>query len=117
MTNNLRMSVTTRRSTCSMSVRLAWPFVELARRHERADLVERLQAQLGLNQAEFEDPDTRVPLQLAVDLLDQSITRTGMRNIGLLAAQLVTSEHVGIAEYLARSKASLGEALTSSAQF
>lgn len=100
-----------------MSVRLVWPFVELARQHERADLIERLQAQLGLNQAEFEDPDTRVPLQLAVDLLDQSIARTGLRNMGLLAAQLVTSEHVGIAEYLARSKGTLGEALGSSAQF
>lgn len=117
MTNNLRISVAARKSTCSMSIRLVWPFVELARQHEREDLVERLRASLGLNPTEFEDPDTRVPLQLAIDLLDQSIARTGMRNMGLLAAQQVTSEHVGIAEYLARSKATLGEALTSSAQY
>ena len=115
--NNARISVAARKSTCSMSIRLVWPFVELARKHEREDLIERLQTQLGLNQAEFEDPDARVPLQLAVDLLDQAIARTGTRNIGLLAAQQVTSEHIGITEYLARSKATLGEALTTSARF
>lgn len=117
MTNNLRISVAARKSTCSMSVRLIWPFVDLAQRHGRADVVEQVRAQLGLSQAEFDDPDTRVPMQLAVDLLEQAVTRDGQRDLGLLAAELVDSEHVGIMEYLARSKGTLGEALKSGAHY
>jgi AraC-like DNA-binding protein len=100
-----------------MSIRLVWPFLALARQHQRDDVIRDIQARLGLTPAEFDDPDTRIPLQLAVDLLDESIARTGQRNLGLLAAAQLHSEHVGIAEYVARAKATLGEALASSVHY
>lgn len=96
-----------------LSIRLVWPFVELVRPSERDALVKQLSVELGLTPAQFAAPETRVPLQAAADLLSEFVDRTGRRNLGLLAARHVTSEHLGVTEYLARSKGTLGEALQS----
>lgn len=94
-----------------------WPFAELARRHRDGALLTRFRARLGLTSVQMEHPDTRVPLQTAADLLTELVQETGTPAIGLVAAQLVTPEHLALPEYLARTKQTLGAALTASEQY
>ena len=109
--------ISVRRSMCSISIRLIWPFVELAPRVEKQGLVQQLQAQLGLTAAQFNDPDTRVSLQRALELLEDAIERGGQRYMGLHAAQRATTDHLGAIEYLARSNSTLHTALQSFVQY
>jgi len=97
------------RSTSTASIRLLWPFLALADRHKKH--VSRMVARLGLTEAELKDPDTRVPHQLLCDMLNEAIERSGLRDLGLIAAQYVDSSHLGISEYIARSRPTLREAL------
>jgi AraC-like DNA-binding protein len=99
------------------SIRLVWPFIELARKHGYAHTVERVHELFGLTQEELNDPDTRVPQQRVADLLSLAIERSGQRDIGLLAARYVDSTHVGIGEFLARSRPTLREAIESGVQY
>lgn len=99
-----------------LSIKLVWPFVELTPPGEREALIAHLTSALGLTRHQFEASETRVPLQVALDQLSAFVDRTGLRNIGLFAARRVTSEHVGVTEYLARCKATLGDALKSEAR-
>jgi len=94
-----------------LSIRLVWPFVKLAPPREREELIARLNASLGLSRLQFEAPETRAPLQVALDLLSACVARTGMRDIGLVAARQLTTEQIGTTEYLARCKATFGDAL------
>jgi len=100
-----------------MSIRLVWPFVALARQHGNGAAVEDVHERLGLTPAEFNDPDTRIPVQLAADQLKYAVAKSGCRDLGLLAARLVDSAHLGISEYLARSRPTLREALESGAHY
>jgi AraC-like DNA-binding protein len=87
------------------SVRLVWPFVEVAAKDQRAS--DWICARLGLAEAQLRDPDTRISLQLASSLLDDAIAQTGERDLGLIAAVAFDAAHFGIDEYLARTRPTL----------
>jgi AraC-like DNA-binding protein len=94
-----------------MTIRFVWLFLELVPRREKLELIEQIQARFGLAPEQFSDPDTRVPLQVAIDLLDEAQEQTRAPNVGLVAAERMTLDHLGVIEFLARSKTTLGEAL------
>src|SRR5262245_12350210 len=90
------------RASGTTSVRLLWPFLELARKGGYdTGRVPRL---LGLTQPQLDDPETRVSQQALADLLAQAIQLSGNRDLGLQAARLVDGAHVGIVEYVTRSR-------------
>jgi AraC-like DNA-binding protein len=90
----------------TISIRLLWPFLKLAREQDLKVVCQRL----GLTQAELNDPDTRVPQKLVAGLLQAVVEATGERDIGLLAAHRVESLHFGIGEYIARTQRTLRDA-------
>jgi AraC-like DNA-binding protein len=87
------------------SVRLVWPFHDVAARDDRA--TDWICARLGLTEAQFRDPDTRISLQLASSLLDDTIAHMGERDLGLIAAVAFDAAHFGIDEYIARTRPTL----------
>jgi AraC-like DNA-binding protein len=93
------------KSTQTTSVRLIWPFLDLARKYGRD--VTKVAERLGLSEAELNDPETRVPQQLVAGLLQDTIDVSGQRDVGLLAARWVDSKHFGIGEYIARTRPTL----------
>jgi AraC-like DNA-binding protein len=97
------------------SVRLVWPFIALARTNGHD--VSHVAAQLGLTAAELEDPETRVPQERIAVLLNGAIERSGIRDIGLLAARYVDGAHLGIGEYLARTRPTLRAAIEGLARY
>ena len=102
-------------STKTASIRLVWPFLALARTCKLD--VSHIAAALGLTEAEMLDPDTRVPAQRLSDLLGQTIASSGLHELGLLAATCTDSSHFGIFEYMARSRPTLREALSSTVHY
>jgi AraC-like DNA-binding protein len=105
------------RSAAAISIRLVWPFLALARKHGWAKQAASVHKLLGLSQAQLDDPETRVPTVLVARLLEQAIRASGNRDIGLHAARFLDGAHVGIAEYLARSRPTLREALQAGARY
>lgn len=91
------------------SVRLLWPFLELARKGGYD--VGRVPKLLGLTDAQLRDPETRVSQRALADLLARAIELSGNRDLGLQAARLVDGAHVGILEYVTRARPSLLSAL------
>jgi AraC-like DNA-binding protein len=87
------------------SVRLMWPFLDVATEGARES--DWICSRLGLAEAQLRDPDTRISLQLASSLLDDTIAHTGQRDLGLIAALAFDAAHVGIDEYLARTRPTL----------
>lgn len=87
------------------SVRLVWPFVEVAAKNQRAS--DWICTRLGLAEAQLRDPDTRISLQRASSLLDDAIVQTGERDLGRIAAVAFDAAHFGIDEYLARTRPTL----------
>lgn len=112
-----RMRARASRAKGTVSIRLVWPFLELARAagHTQADA--RAREWLALTDEQLRDPETRVPLSRIAALLTGAIERTGNRDIGLLAARHVAAAHTGITEYVARSRATLREAIESSVRY
>jgi AraC-like DNA-binding protein len=106
---------TARRFTPTASVRLLWPFLELARMHGKGDA--RLHERLGLTEAELRNAETRIPQQALADLLDEAIASSGTRDLGLIAAEYVDSALFGIGEFIARSRPTLREACESTARY
>ena len=101
--------------TRTASIRLLWPFLSLARAHGHDPSY--IAPYLGITEAELEDPDTRVSQQRLCDLLNQAIAKSGVRDLGLVAASYVDSSHFGIAEYIARSRPTLREAVESTVRY
>jgi AraC-like DNA-binding protein len=97
------------------SIRLVWPFVALAEKSGYD--VSRIAAAFGLSRAQFENPETRVAQQLVANLLNEAVTRSGVRDLGLFAARLVDSRHIGIGEYVARTRPTLREAIESTSRY
>jgi AraC-like DNA-binding protein len=97
------------------SVRLVWPFLALSRKHGYD--VSGIADRLGLTAAQLDDPDTRVPQAAVARLLHEAIELSGERDIGLLAARFVDSQHFGITEYLARTRPTLGAVLADTERF
>jgi AraC-like DNA-binding protein len=100
-----------------MTIRFVWLFLELAPRSKHAALTEQLRARFGLTPEQFRNPDTRVPLQLAVELLDAAVVRSAAPHLGMLAAERATREHMEIVEFMARSKRTVAEAIGCIAQY
>jgi hypothetical protein len=87
------------------SVRLVWPFLEIAAKHGRE--TQHVRERLGLNETQLHDPDTRISLPLASRLLNEAIAQSGERDLGLIAAVAFDAAHFGIDEYLARTRPTL----------
>ena len=113
MTNTPGYEAADRDAPCTISIRLVWPFVQATPAQQREQLVDHLQERLAVSHTELNDPEARVSLQVAMDLLSES----SARDRGVLAAQKVTVEQIGVVEYLARTQETLGDALQCGAQY
>lgn len=109
--------VTARKPVYSLSVGLVWPFLELAQQHRCSALIARFQSLLGHTRVQLVQPDRRIPFRVAAALLTDLAETLDVRSVGLAAAMQVTTEHIALAEYLARSKDTLGAALISSIRY
>lgn len=91
-----------------ISIRLVWPFARLLSRYQQelASL-----SKLGIGLAEYADPDTRLALSDAIDLLNESIRITGDPALGLRAGELIEAGDFDALEYAARSCSNLREAI------
>src|SRR3954470_13452555 len=87
------------------SVRLVWPFLEIAAKHGRE--THHVRERLGLNETQLHDSDTRIFLPLEARLLNEAIAQSGERDLGLIAAVAFDAAHFGIDEYLARTRPTL----------
>jgi AraC-like DNA-binding protein len=110
-------SVTAQEPICRISSSLVWPFVELALQHRCDAFITRCHAVLNLDPLQLEHADARIPLQALAPLLTELVATLGTRDVGLVVAQQTATQHVGLAEYLARSKDTLGAAMTSSIRY
>jgi AraC-like DNA-binding protein len=97
------------------SVRLVWPFLEVASKSPRGS--DWICARLGLTETQLRDPDTRISLQLASSLLDDAIAHTGERDLGLIAAVAFDAAHFGIDEYLARTRSTLRSVMENTGRY
>ncbi|MGD8863859.1 MAG: AraC family transcriptional regulator ligand-binding domain-containing protein [Myxococcales bacterium] len=88
-----------------------WPFLALAQQAGRDDARRRLCTYLGVTEAELADPATRVPVRKLAVLLDKALRRSGIRDIGLLAACKVDAVHLGLMEEVTRTRGTLRSAL------
>lgn len=86
------------------SMRLIRPFLKLLRAHPAvpAGLLEPLEAM---------DPDERMPIEAAHELLRGGVVLTGDADLGLKAAREIAMGEVGALEYVAGSAASVGDAM------
>ncbi len=100
-----------RRSAPTLSMRLVWPFREVSRTFG-VDLDEAWAAE-GFSRADLENPDVRVPFDVAERLLTAAVGATGERAFGLRAAEVTEPGLFDLVEYTARSQATLREALSS----
>ena len=103
------------KTSATISVRLVWPFIAMIK--ERGGDPSRVAAWLGLTPQQLDDPDTRVPQAIVARLLGGAIERSGQRDLGLIAARYVESQHFGITEYLARTRPTLRAALADMGRF
>lgn len=87
------------------SVRLVWPFLEMA--SNDSTLTHRVCSRLGVSEAQLRDPETRVSLGVAASLLVEAIEHSGERDLGLMAAIAFDAAYSGIDEYLARTRQTL----------
>lgn len=87
------------------SVRLVWPFLEIA--SKRQSVTQFVCERLGLSETQLRDPDTRISVRLVAGLLEDTIARTGERDLGLIAAVAFDAASFGIDEYLARTRPTL----------
>jgi AraC-like DNA-binding protein len=94
---------------------LIWPFIALIK--ERGGDTSRIATWLGLNQQQLDDPETRVPQAFVARLLTGAVERSGQRDLGLIAARYVDTQHFGITEYLARTRPTLRAALDDMGRF
>ena len=97
------------------SIRLLWPFLSLARECGRDTSY--VEPYLGLTTEELQNPDTRVPQQQLYDLLQTAISRSGVRDLGLMAASYVDATYFGVSEYIARSRPTLRDAIQSALRY
>ena len=68
-------------------------------------------SKLGIGLAEYADPNTRLALSDAIDLLNESMRITGDPALGLRASELIESGDFDALEYGARSCPNLREAI------
>jgi len=93
---------------CLVSIRLTWPFARLSGAGPRAlSLLRRV----GIEPADFANPDTRIPHRTSIELLEAGIANRRDPTIGLQASSLAEPCDLDVLEYAARSRPTLGDAL------
>ena len=70
----------------------------------------------GLADADFDDPDARVPFAAAARLLHDAALATGREDLGLVAGERAGAASVGLLLLLMQRSASVGEALAGAAR-
>src|SRR5262245_33076998 len=101
----------------TMSMHLIRPFIALAEQHGYPDAVVYVRNYFELSDAEAADLETRVPVQRVIELFNGWVEAIGNRDLGLIAAHLVDAEHMGIGEFIARSRPTVREAFASGAHY
>jgi AraC-like DNA-binding protein len=101
--------------TAQVSAKLLVPFVKVAARL-RLDVDVAL-VHVGLSHGDLERSDMRVSHALVDQLLRAASSRSGRADLGLLAAEESSPEHLDIVEYVARSQPHLQGALESILRF
>jgi AraC-like DNA-binding protein len=91
-----------------VSIRFFWPFGRLIERYPQglASL-----SSVGIGLADYANPDTRLSLSAAIDLINESINITGDPALGLRAGELVEAGDYDALEYAARSCSNVREAI------
>ncbi|HVW29649.1 MAG TPA: AraC family transcriptional regulator [Polyangiaceae bacterium] len=97
-----------------VSIRLTWPFARLSGAGPRALS---LLHQVGIEPADFANPDTRIPHRTAIELLDAGTANRQDPTIGLQAGSLAEPCDLDVLEYAARSRPTLGDALSCIARY
>src|SRR5262249_31477264 len=97
-----------------VSIRLVWPFARLEGAGPRAlGLLNRV----GIEPADFANPDTRIPHRTAIELLEAGLATRQDPAIGLQAGSLAEPCDLDVLEYAARSRPTLGDALSCIARY
>src|SRR5688572_8559455 len=96
------------RAPAQVSIRLVWPYARLAARYPGALAT---MSKIGLGPAEYANPDTRLALSDAIELLNASIESSGDPALGLHAGELIEPGDFDVLEYAAQSCTTLREAL------
>jgi AraC-like DNA-binding protein len=96
------------RAPAQISIRLVWPYARLAARYPGALAT---MSKIGLGPAEYANPDTRLALADAIELLNASIESSGDPALGLHAGELIESGDFDVLEYAARSCTTLREGI------
>jgi AraC-like DNA-binding protein len=96
------------RAPAQVSIRLVWPYARLAARYPGALAT---MSKIGLGPADYSNPDTRLALDDAIELLDASLESSGDPALGLRAGELIEPGDFDILEYAAQSCTTLREAI------
>ncbi len=97
-----------------VSIRLVWPFARLAGAGPLALAGLRT---VGIEPADFANPDTRIPHRVVIELLEGAVGGRKDVTIGLRAGALAEPCDLDVLEYAARSCATLGDALACIARY
>jgi AraC-like DNA-binding protein len=92
-------------STARVSVKLLAPFVSAA--HELGLRIDVGLAAVGLSASDLENPELRVSHALVDRMLRATVSMSGERDLGLLAAEHLQPFHLDVVEYAARSQPTL----------
>jgi AraC-like DNA-binding protein len=96
------------RAPAQVSIRLVWPYARLAARYPGALAT---MSKIGLGPAEYANPDTRLALRDALELLNASIESSGDPALGLHAGELIEPGDFDVLEYAAQSCTTFREAI------
>ena len=96
------------RAPAQVSIRLVWPYARLAARYPGALATI---SKIGLGPAEYANPDTRLALSGAIELLNASIESSGDPALGLHAGELIEPGDFDVLEYAAQSCTTLREGI------
>jgi hypothetical protein len=102
-------------STARVSVKLLAPFVSAAQ--QLGMHVERALAGVGLSLADLDNPELRVGHAVLEHMLRDAQRRSGVRDLGLLAAECLSADHLEVVEYAARSQPTLRAGLERAARY
>jgi AraC-like DNA-binding protein len=96
------------RAQPQISIRLVWPYARLAARYPGALAT---MSKVGLGPAEYANPDTRLALGDAIELLRASLESSGDPALGLRAGEVIEPGDFDVLEYAAQSCTTLREAI------
>ena len=96
------------RAPAQVSIRLVWPYARLAAMYPGALAT---MSKIGLGPAEYANPDTRLALRDAIELLNASLDSSGDPALGLRAGELIEPGDFDVLEYAAQSCTTLRESV------